>query len=84
MQLERYIMEGNFAKVLGEKREQVFDVLFHRLQGMIQSKQQQNRSLSASSAESPITATLVAVDQTAAMGILSNMIGYATDLERIV
>ena len=83
IQLERYIMEGNYAKVLVEKRDKVFDVLFHKLQGAVQSRQQQTRAAS-SSVGSVSAAALTAADSAAAMGILSNMVGYATDLERIV
>ena len=77
-------MEGNFAKVLVEQRDRIFDVLFHRLEGVVQQKQHQNRTECATSSVLPSGLALTAVDQTAAMGILSNMIGYATDLERIV
>ena len=81
IQLERYIMEGNYAKVLVEKRDKVFDVLFHKLQGAVQARQQQTRAASATAAS---VAVASATDAASAMGILSNMIGYATDLERIV
>jgi hypothetical protein len=77
-------MEGNFAKVLGERRDPVFDVLFHRLQGVVQAKQHQNRAESATSSGLQSGAVPSAIDREAAMSCLSNMIGYATDLERIV
>jgi hypothetical protein len=77
-------MEGNYAKVLAEVRDRVFDQLFSRLQIVVQSKQAQTRSESSSISGPTNLSGLVAVDQETALAILSNMVGYATDLERIV
>lgn len=77
-------MEGNYAKVLAEKRDKVFEVLFHRLQGVVQAKQVQTRTESSATAAVSTASALTAVDHGAALAILSNMVGYATDLERIV
>ena len=76
-------MEGNYAKVLVEKRERVFDVLFNKLQGAVQSKQQDTRMESSLSVR-PELSVSSALDTAASYNILNNMIGYATDLERIV
>ena len=84
IQLERYVMEGNYAKALAEKRDKVFDVLFQRLQGVVQAKQRLTRTESSTAAGLQSGTSLVAIDNAAAMNILSNMIGYASDLERIV
>ncbi len=84
IQLERYVMEGNYAKALAGKRDKVFDVLFQRLQGVVQAKQRLTRTESSTTAGLQSGASLVAIDNAAAVNILSNMIGYATDLERIV
>ena len=78
-------MEGNYAKVLVEKREKVFDVLYKQLQGAVTAKQQQTRAESAANVLAGTnTAGLAATDSAAALAVLSNMVGYATDLERIV
>ena len=84
VQLERYIMEGNYAKVLAERRDSVFDSLFQKLQIVVHSKQQETRAESASTAGMQAGSGLTVIDQAAALGVLSNMVGYATDLERIV
>jgi PAB1-binding protein PBP1 len=78
--LERYIMEGNYAKVLVEKREKVFDVLFAKVQEAVQTRQQQTRALSSVNAVSAVRAA----SDMAPLSIISNMVGYAVDLERIV
>jgi hypothetical protein len=77
-------MEGNYAKVLAEKREPVFETLSQRLTGVVLAKQQETRAESASTAGMVTGSGLTMIDQTAALGVLSNMVGYATDLERIV
>jgi hypothetical protein len=85
VQLERYIMEGNYAKALAERRDPIFEVLFRQLQGVVQAKQRATREETAASTSAQAAQpTLVAVDNASAMKILSNMIGYATDLERII
>ena len=86
IQLERYIMEGNYAKVLVEKREPVFEVLFQKLQEAVRIRQQQTRAESAIQPHSleVSTTAIAANDGATAMSIISNMVGYAADLERIV
>lgn len=76
-------MEGNYAKVLSGVREKEFDVLYRELQGAVQAKQLQTRSESAVSQQS-LAGTAAAIDSASAWTVLSNMVGYATDLERIV
>jgi hypothetical protein len=76
-------MEGNYAKVLIEKRERAFDGLFNKLQDAIKTKQHETRlesSLTNKAAPSPG----VTLEAAVSFSILNNMIGYATDLERIV
>ena len=75
-------MEGNYAKVLSEKRDIVFDVLFQKLHASVQTKQQQTRLESGGSGLQASGISLI--DPAAALTVLSNMVGYATDLERIV
>lgn len=76
-------MEGNYAKVLVEKREKVFDVLYDRLESAVTARQLETRSASAVQAVNQ-TVTAGAVDAAAGLSIMANMVGYATDLERIV
>ncbi len=78
IQLERYIMEGNYAKVLTESRPGVFEVLYQKLQDSVRERQQTARVESAKPwGDSKM-------QQPSAMSIISNMVGYAADLERIV
>lgn len=76
-------MEGNYAKALVEKRDKIFDSMFGKLQEAVKAKQQETRSVTAVSTL-PSTAALAATDVNAALAVLGNMVGYATDLERIV
>jgi len=80
--LERYMMEGNYAKVLVEKREPVFEVLFMKLQEAVRTRQQETRELSSINSAKTNLTTLTA--ESAPLSIISNMVGYAVDLERIV
>ena len=81
IQLERYVMEGNYAKVLHEKRDKLFDVMYARLQDAVRARQSQTR---AATAECAPVAVSAAIDAEVSMSIISNMVGYAADLERIV
>lgn len=77
--LERYMMEGNYAKVLSESRPNVFDVLFNKLREAVSVRQQETRTQSA-----VFSTTVGTTDAWLPMDIMSNMVGYAADLERIV
>ena len=77
--MERYMMEGNYAKVLSEARASVFDVLFSKLSEAVALRQKETRTKSA------VFSTAVgSTDAWLPMDIMSNMVGYAADLERIV
>lgn len=76
-------MEGNYAKVLTEKRDKIFDVMYVRLQEAVCARQLQTRADSAATTNAT-SSILSAVDSAAGLAIISNMIGYAADLERIV
>lgn len=79
IQLERYIMEGNYAKVMTESRPNVFDVLYQKLQDSVSARQQDAREESGKP-----TGESKHLHMGSSMGIISNMVGYAADLERIV
>jgi len=73
------MMEGNYAKVLSESRPNVFDVLFSKLREAVSVRQQETRT------QSSVFSTAVgSTDSWLPMDIMSNMVGYAADLERIV
>ena len=77
--MERYMMEGNYAKVLSEARANVFDLLFSKLSEAVALRQKETRTKSA------VFSTAVgSTDAWLPMDIMSNMVGYAADLERIV
>ena len=73
------MMEGNYAKVLSENRASVFDVLFHKLRDAVAVRQKETRAQSA-----VFSTTVGSTDAWLPMDIMSNMVGYAADLERIV
>ena len=76
------MMEGNYAKVLTEKREAVFNMVFQKLQEAVVLRQQETRAEAASTANmAPASTSQLEVGP---MAIISNMVGYAADLERIV
>jgi hypothetical protein len=85
IQLERYLMEGNYAKLLGESRPKIFDKLYTtKMQEAVHIRQAKAHEISCSSFETPASSVAPTNFKSEAMGILSNMVSYAVDLERIV
>lgn len=71
-------MEGNYAKVLTARRSKVFEVMYERLQEAVRVRQSETRN------ESNFTGIATPSVSEERLDVISNMIGYAADLERIV
>lgn len=76
-------MEGNYAKVMSESRPKVFEVLYQKLQDSVRERQHAAREQSGKP-WSEIKLQSLGTKSADAMGIISHMVGYAADLERIV
>ncbi len=75
-------MEGNYAKVFNEPRDALFDPLYGTLQETLKRKQREIRESCGTINRQQTMIPTVNADS--AMGIISNMVGYAVDLERII